>query len=131
MRNALRTGVIAATAVAAVALSISPAMADVNYGDRGVPVWCAQHVVHTYFGIGIGGSEDSIFGNGTRNGVKNYQARKGNLSVDGMVGPNTGHAMRLDVNAIHRDAIQDHNTSLINDTQHWLNTCPSASSVYN
>lgn len=131
MKPSVRIGIVAATTVAAVGLSISPALADVDFGDRGVPVWCAQHVVHSYFHISIGGSEDSIFGSGTESGVKTYQSLKRTLRVDGIVGPNTGHAMRLDVDAIHHTAIQDHDTTQVNDTQHWLNTCPQAASVYN
>jgi peptidoglycan hydrolase-like protein with peptidoglycan-binding domain len=137
-RSIARGAIIASTVVTSLGLAATVALAgdnnhngQVDFGDTGLAVWCAQHVVHTYAGIGIGsGGEDSQFGSATRQGVRTYQARE-SLGIDGQVGPLTGHDMRSFVNALHRQAIQDHDNALVQDTTHWLNVCPTASSVFN
>ncbi len=137
-RTISRGTTIVAAVVASLGLATTVALAgdnnhngQVDYGDTGTAVWCAQHVVHTYAGISVGRSgEDSDFGSSTRQGVRDYQSRN-SLGVDGQVGPLTGHNMRGFVNQLHHQAIQDHDNALVQDTLHWLNICPSAASVFN
>jgi peptidoglycan hydrolase-like protein with peptidoglycan-binding domain len=137
-RTLARGATVTTMVVASLGLATTVALAgdnnhngQVDFGDTGRAVWCAQHVVHTYAGISIGSSgEDSDFGANTRQGVRNYQTIE-HLGVDGQVGPITGHDMRLFVNDLHRQAIQDHDNALVQDTTNWLNLCPTASSVFN
>jgi peptidoglycan hydrolase-like protein with peptidoglycan-binding domain len=120
-------GVIAAGTLV---ISAAVASADINRGDTGKPVWCVQHVVHTYAGIGIGSSgEDSQFGAATERGVRTYQSRM-NVDDDGQVGTITGHVMFQDVTNVHRIAHQTGDTALFNDTGNWLRDCPRASSYF-
>lgn len=106
---------------------------QIDLGDTGTAVWCVQHVVHSYFGISIGPrNEDSSFGPNTERGVRTYQGPPyhTNLSVDGQVGSQTGHAMLTDVNTVRRNASQHGDTATFDDTTHWLNTCIPASGVF-
>ena len=137
-RTITRAATIAAVVATSLGLATAVALAadnnhngQIDYGDTGGPVWCAQHVVHTYARIGIGASgEDGQFGAATRQGVRTYQSRE-HLGVDGQVGPITGHNMRLFVNDLHRRATLEHDNALVQDTTTWLNACPPAASVFN
>lgn len=138
-RRLTHIAIVAATIAGFLGMTATAAVAgdtnhngQVDIGDTGYPVWCAQHVVHTYGGIDIGPSgEDWDFGRATKRGVMTYQARAGGLLIDGIVGVNTGHKMRLDVNSLHRLALAEGDEALRIDTSQWLNTCPSAFPVYN
>jgi len=111
-------------------VSAAVATADINEGDKGKPVWCVQHVVHTYAGIDIGPSgEDGDFGLKTKAGVQTYQRQMG-IGHDGQVGPETGHVMFQDVTNIHRVAKQTGDTHLYQDTGSWLSDCPRASGYF-
>jgi peptidoglycan hydrolase-like protein with peptidoglycan-binding domain len=121
---------VGAIAAGMLMISAAVASADINEGDQGKPVWCVQHVVHTYAGISIGPSgEDSDFGSNTKRGVVTYQTQMG-VTHDGQVGPVTGHVMFQDVTNIHRVAKQTGDTGLFNDTGRWLSDCPRASSYF-
>lgn len=137
-RNLARIAVTGATILGFLGVTATAALAvdrnrigQVDRGDTGVPVWCAQHVVHTYNGISIGSSgEDSDFGSATESGVKTYQARKGGLLVDGVVGNNTGHAMFVEVTALKISLMQHGDPSGAAEAQSWLTTCHNAFPVY-
>jgi peptidoglycan hydrolase-like protein with peptidoglycan-binding domain len=129
-RRVGRGATIGAVAAGVLVISAAAASADINQGDHGKPVWCVQHVVHTYAGISIGPSgEDSDFGPGTKRGVVTYQTQMG-VDHDGQVGPVTGHVMFQDVTNVHRIAKQTGDTQLSQDTGSWLSDCPRASSYF-
>lgn len=127
-----RTGAtIGAIAAGMLVISTAVASADINRGDKGKPVWCVQHVVHTYAGISVGPSgEDSDFGSNTEKGVVTYQKQMDAKPYDGQVGNITGHVMFQDVTNIHRVAKQTGDTQLYQDTGSWLSDCPRASSYF-
>ncbi|MDR0978976.1 MAG: peptidoglycan-binding protein [Lachnospiraceae bacterium] len=66
----------------------------IKYGSRGVYVLIAQDGLNT-IGYRTGGL-DGVFGNQTRNAVRNYQVSRG-LSADGIIGCNTWLSLQEEV----------------------------------
>ncbi|WP_181725390.1 peptidoglycan-binding domain-containing protein [Nocardia gipuzkoensis] len=67
-----------------------PGLNNLGVGSRGSGVWCVQRILNTVAGVHL--TEDSIYGNDTRDAVQLFQWNKG-LPTDGIVGPVTGTAL--------------------------------------
>jgi peptidoglycan hydrolase-like protein with peptidoglycan-binding domain len=101
---------------------------QIDYGDRGAAVECAQQAaIYDGFSVGSTGA-DGKFGWATHNGVRAYQTYNRDpsgaaLSVDGQVGPRTGGAMTADVRRyrdIARSTGETAEEARMND---WLSRC--------
>jgi peptidoglycan hydrolase-like protein with peptidoglycan-binding domain len=101
-KGSIRLGV-AAAALSAVALAAgggtaqasttAPTIGD-GYANNTHAVWCIQRSLnwagkHGVYGVPVV-DEDGIWGPATKNAVLTYQVRRGILSVDGLVGKDTG-----------------------------------------
>ncbi len=83
--------VSAAALGSAAIVGASPASAHTGYrnicegcGNSYNAVWCVQ--------IAVNVTADGVFGPTTKQGVENFQSKRG-LTVDGVVGPQTGNAI--------------------------------------
>jgi peptidoglycan hydrolase-like protein with peptidoglycan-binding domain len=101
-RRLIATGGIAAGAVM---LAAAPALAVADIGPGSTDtagVKCVQRGMNLTEAAGL--SVDGKYGQHTYDAVKTFQGSH-NLSVDGIVGPNTGHAIigqvNTDINIIH------------------------------
>jgi len=101
-RRLVATGGVAA---AAVMLAAAPALAVANIGPGSTDVAgvkCVQRSMNLVDAAGL--TVDGQYGQHTFDAVMTFQSGH-NLSVDGVVGPNTGHAIiaavNADINRIH------------------------------
>ncbi|MFJ1701277.1 peptidoglycan-binding protein [Streptomyces sp. NPDC088252] len=83
---------IASTAAAETPCPYSGGHPNLYYTDTGSAVRHAQCLINLY---GYGVAEDGIFGAGTRTAVRDLQSRC-QITVDGMVGPNTWNCLHPD-----------------------------------
>ena len=67
-----------------------PNYREYNYGSRGNGVRGIQRSLRAH---GYGVAEDGIYGNATKNAVRDFQRRNG-LAADGIVGPQTTRALQ-------------------------------------
>jgi hypothetical protein len=132
-----RVGIVAVGAAAVLGLGMSSAYAwsgdnnhngQIDRGDYGAAVKCAQQaVIYDGFSVGPTGP-DSSFGWATYNGVWAYQRNNRDtsgrpLGVDGQVGRFTGGAMTADIRRYRDIARSTGETAEEAKMTDWLNRC--------
>jgi hypothetical protein len=134
-----RGGVVAAATGGAMALMMSAAFAgfggdnnrdgQIDQGDTGGAVVCAQQaVIYTGGSVGSSGA-DGQFGPATKAGVVRYQEQPHAIVLlhDGKVGFNTGGVMASDIRALRVSFHQHGDTTNEAKMVSWLNRCAVSS----
>lgn len=121
-RIALRTASIGAVAAAAVALTTTAAFAasQIGPGSTGQPVKCVQEAMNDLDTAGL--SVDGDYGSLTTAAVESYQSAH-SLSVDGLVGPDTGSSIKTIINNELTTSERAGHTDEVLAT--WETTCDS------
>jgi peptidoglycan hydrolase-like protein with peptidoglycan-binding domain len=117
--RASRFIVVGGIAAGALGISVGSAFAvsDLGPGSTGAGVKCVQQGLN-FFGAGL--SVDGDYGSATTSAVESFQSSHGD-SVDGEVGPQTGHSLISSVTTLINDLHKD-GSSATAETN-WINSC--------
>jgi peptidoglycan hydrolase-like protein with peptidoglycan-binding domain len=117
--RAQRFVVVGAIAAGALGLGVGSAFAvsDLGPGSTGAGVKCVQQGLN-FFGAGL--SVDGDYGSLTTSAVESFQGSHGD-SVDGDVGPQTGHSLITAVNTLIVQLHKDGQNATAESN--WINSC--------
>ena len=119
--RAKRIVVVGGIAAGVLGLGVGSAFAvsEIGPGDTGAGVKCVQEGLN-FFNAGL--TVDGDYGSLTTAAVENFQSSHGD-SVDGEVGPQTGHSLITSVTTLIND-ILDHG-GIDSAESVWINSCSS------